>query len=637
MERADITQIARGLGISKRGAELRATREGWPFETVTVRGGQRRLYILKDLPVDVGAAVVRMFMPRPAIAQLDDMPARRRVRRRYDFAQINAAWDRFGRCVDRVKKVGIERARALETAQQLQDAGMSRVQAFEEAARVHQVSLPTLYRWRDRVGAIERMYWPAFLLPQYTGRPGKCEIPERAWDLFKADYLSLEAPEARACYDRLQIIAEKHGWELPSLSTFKRRIAAEIPRPVQVLAREGEEALAKLYPPMIRDRTGFHALEAVNADGHRFDVFCRWPDGTIGRPLMVAWQDLGSSKLLAYRVGQAESSVLVQLSYADMCTTYDTAPRNAWLDNGRGFAAKWLTGGTPTRYRFKVKPDDAAGIFVLCGTKVHWTTPYHGQAKPIERAFRDLCERVAKHPAFAGAWTGNNPMAKPENYGSHAVPIEQFEAVLATEIARHNSREDRRSSVAQGRSFDAVFNESWASVRDQMSRLTDEQRRVMWLASEPVTAHRSDGSVALPGHRFWHESLSAFAGQKVVLRFDPAKLESGVYAYTLAGDFIAHAAMQTRVAFADSSAAAPHAQARNAFKGRHKARLAVERPTDRAEVAEQLLGDLLPAPSPIAERVVVKRAPSTGELTDAERSFNAFLEQEMDRRIADSL
>ncbi|HOK71525.1 MAG TPA: hypothetical protein PLM83_08745, partial [Bacillota bacterium] len=35
--------------------------------------------------------------------------------------------------------------------------------------------------------------------------------------------------------------------------------------------------------------------------------------------------------------------------------------------------------------------------------EVHWTTPYHGQSKPIERAWKTLCEEVSKHPKFAGA------------------------------------------------------------------------------------------------------------------------------------------------------------------------------------------------------------------------------------------
>lgn len=52
-----LTQIAEALGVSKRGAEMRAERECWPYEAVAVRGGQRRLYAPDSLPRDVQKAL----------------------------------------------------------------------------------------------------------------------------------------------------------------------------------------------------------------------------------------------------------------------------------------------------------------------------------------------------------------------------------------------------------------------------------------------------------------------------------------------------------------------------------------------------------------------------------------------------
>ena len=44
-----------------------------------------------------------------------------------------------------------------------------------------------------------------------------------------------------------------------------------------------------------------HALEHVNIDGHKWDVFVRWPDGTVGRPVRlgpwdVPWGVAGSGE-----------------------------------------------------------------------------------------------------------------------------------------------------------------------------------------------------------------------------------------------------------------------------------------------------------------------------------------------------
>src|SRR5690606_36743207 len=121
---------------------------------------------------------------------------------------------------------------------------------------------------------------------------------------------------------------------------------------------------------------------------------------------------------------------------------------------------------------------DIPGLFTALGCEIHWATPYAGQSKPIERAFRDMCDAIAKDPRFAGAWTGNRPDAKPENYASKAVPFETFLAVVAEGIEEHNLRQGRRSAVAWGRSFAEVFAESYEKA--PIRKATEAQRR-LWL------------------------------------------------------------------------------------------------------------------------------------------------------------
>src|SRR3546814_6905545 len=129
-----------------------------------------------------------------------------------------------------------------------------------------------------------------------------------------------------------------------------------------------------------------------------------------------------------------------------------------------------------------------------------------GQSKPIERAWRDFCDTIAKHPVFAGAYTGNKPDAKPENYGSHAVPLDLFRAVFAREIARHNARQGRRTEIAAGRSLDEAFNESYA--RAPIGKATPEQLRMALLAGEQVRCDREKGSVRSEERRVGKECVS---------------------------------------------------------------------------------------------------------------------------------
>ena len=255
--------------------------------------------------------------------------------------------------------------------------------------------------------------------------------------------------------------------------------------------------------------------------------------------------------------------------------------------NGRGFASKMLTGGVANRFRFKVKDEDPTGVLVGMGMEIHWATPYHGQAKPIERAWRDFCDRIAKHPQFAGAYTGNSPTAKPENYGSKAVAWDVFVRVMNDEIAAHNARPKRRTRVCGGiYSFDAVFAASYA--QSTIRKATDEQLRQLLLAAEVGDAHRLDGSVHISGNRYWCEALSEHAGRKVLIRFDPDALHSEVQVYSLANVYIGRADCIAAVGFADTGAAREHTRARRQFIRATKDQRKAEVRMDAAKVAAQI-------------------------------------------------
>lgn len=621
-------QIAAVLSITPRAVRMRAATEGWAHQEQKTRGGITRLYPLDRLPADVQAAIMNPSSPSRA----DSLPVGTglcpagntagffsAVQESTNVAGAGCAgatsinreelWAQFARRPARQKERARRRLAAIQAALALIKRDMARKRAYAEAARIHGFSAASLERWVGEVKGYPESDWLPLLAPNYVGRTAAAVCAAEAWDYFKADYLRLEQPAGAACYDRLLRAAAQHGWAVPSLRTLERRIEREIPQAVRILAREGTESLQRAYPAQVRDRSVFRALEAVNADGHKFDVFVRFPDGDIARPVMVAWQDIYSAKILAWRVDRTENTDTVRLSFGDVVERHGI-PSHAYLDNGRGFASKWMTGGTPTRYRFKVLPEEPAGILTLLlgESGVHWTTPYHGQAKPIERAFRDLCEYVAKHPAFAGAYTGNKPDAKPENYASRAVPFDQFMTILDQEIAAHNARAGRRGGLCNGRSFDAVFAESYA--RSPIKKATAEQRR-LWLLAAETASSKQDGTITLATdrrNRYWAAQLTDHAGETLVVRFDPQTLHERVYVYTHDGRFLCEAACIAAAGFNDSEAARDHSRARNQFKRAARAVLDAERRMDAIE-ASKFLPPVAPAEIPAA-RVVQTLRPS---------------------------
>jgi hypothetical protein len=69
----------------------------------------------------------------------------------------------------------------------------------------------------------------------------------------------------------------------------------------------------------------------------------------------------------------------------------------------------------------------------------------------------DLTNRIAKSAFVEGAYTGRNTTKKPENYGSRAIPWDEFAAFVDQQIGRHNAKLGRRGRDYKGRSFDDVF------------------------------------------------------------------------------------------------------------------------------------------------------------------------------------
>ena len=416
--------------------------------------------------------------------------------------------------------------------------------------------------------------------PRPRGRPVAECCPE-AWATFKADWLRPEAPTAEASARAVLRIAASRGWSpAPRYAKYYlRRIERELSPQAVTLARQGREALDRMRPPQIRDREALASMEICCADGHRWDVRVEWPNGIVARPLLVGWQDIRSAKILSFRIGPSETSDLYRLSCADMLWECG-APEAVIVDNGRGIAAKCLTGGLPNRYRGKVQPEDPTGLLTeLVGAgNVHWTVPYSGQSKPIERSFRDFASDIAKDIRLRGAYTGKDTVSKPANYGARSIPLETFRAVVADGVAQHNARAGRRGLGMRDRSCDQVFKACFGQVR----RLSPRELGRWLLAMQGVTARASDGSVEIFGTRYWCEELAAaFAGRskaarRAVVRFDPERLDRPALVERPDGRPAGIAAPLGRVAYLDAGAAKEHARAR------HRARKAAREELDAA-------------------------------------------------------
>lgn len=581
---AEIAELALpGLPTSVRGINRLATEQEW---STAVNAAGEPLAMRRD---GRGGGMVYHYTLLPSAAQArlvaeaerqaPEAPAK--LRETTDRA---AAWEAYARLPGKAKDRAADRLGALDAVAQLELGGMTRSAAVTIVAKQRKIGPRSIFGWFDLVKGVERDDWLAYLVSRYAGGQALAECPPDAWEELKGDFLRLSAPAFASCYWRIARQAEARGWTLPSCKTLQRRMDAEIAPEVQCLAREGLDALKRRFPAQRRDRSFFHALEVVNADGHTFDVFVEWPgEPNPVRVVMVAIQDLYSGTFLAWRIDRSESAELVRLAFGDMVERYGI-PRHAYLDNGRGFASKWLTGQMAHRHRFKIRAEEPRGILTTLGVEVHWTTPYHGQAKPIERAFKDLCETIAKHPECEGAYTGNNPTAKPENYRSRAIPLDEFKDLVDREIRWHNARTGRRTKVCGGKlSFQQVFEASYRTADIKMA--APEQRRLWLLAAENLTASRQDGVISLMGNRYWSLETGRLAGQPLTVRFDPQLLHADIHVYTRDGRYVGAAQCIADVGFADVGAARDQATNRKKYQRATREALAAQRRMTPAQVA----------------------------------------------------
>jgi putative transposase len=395
------------------------------------------------------------------------------------------------------------------------------------------------------------------LCPGYVGRTARAEICAEAWELLKADYLRAERPSARACIARLQRVAARARLDaaLDAHAAAAPRAAAARGEGDEARGHEGGEGALPGADPRHR-----RAARAADRQRRRLQAqpLGALPDGEIVRAKTWFWQDVYSRKILGWRIDKSEHTEHDPAPSATSGERYGI-PHAVTIDNTLAAANKTMSGGVKHRFRFKVRDDEPDGVFKLLGVEVHWATPGHGQAKPIERAFGvgGIGEYVDKAPEFAGAWTGSSTQDKPE-YDGRNKPVEL--AVLERVIAREVAALEREARPRTARTTAARSTRSSTSrTRARDPRATEAQRRLWLLSTEPVRAARATArsrstpaaSGRAPGEPLLDPALIDHAGKKLVAKFDPQRLHEGVHVYSLDGRYICFAACDRPAGFND--------------------------------------------------------------------------------------
>lgn len=533
-------------------------------------------------------------------------------------------WSRWDSLPEALREEARRRLAAIERVEDLQRAGLNKSRAIEEVVKAAALEaraegeepplkVATMYTWFARIEGVSRHDRAVYLAPDYAGRTATADCTPDAWEFYKGDYLRLSKPPAAGSYRRLQRAARDKGWRIPSHKTLQRRLDAEVPPPVQTFLRYGEDALMHAFPHLERDRAGILPMQILNLDGHTWDVKVRWPNGKISRPHALVVQDIASRKILAIRHDLTLNHHLVRLALGDTFRDFGLCEA-IFMDNGRENAAQAISGGQKRLRWGRTPEEEPDGLLKTLGIKAIPVTAYWGQAKPIERAFRDFAHDLAKGPEFEGAYTGHNPVSKPDNYDERAVPFAEFEAIVRREIAFYNAQPGRRGAGMNGRSFDEVFAEGMG--RQIRPKASAAQLRLCLLASKAVAMDAKSGAVAVEGHRYWSPELGDLKRQKVIVRFDPEAMEAPAYVYATDGRFLAEAARIQAGSFDKASDGREHRADLRDWTRAKKALARAERSLTAQDIAAQLQGAPPPEPAPAADEKVVALQPKLPRTAD---------------------
>ncbi|MDR1585912.1 MAG: Mu transposase C-terminal domain-containing protein [Treponema sp.] len=541
---------------------MRAKKEGWPYRSYAVRGGQERRYHLANLPEDIQTAyaeslaigleelqsalkpvlvcekkvVLANYNGRSGGGGGEPPPLERADKKKRRTANLRAkvirAWDDTGWNVEQF----IFEYNAGNIASDLR---------AELGGK--QLSKSTLYNWLGKY----QNHDEAGLVPQYKKRGGcGASLDKHTKELIWFYYLHKNKPSAARV---IRLLAEKEKIEVNPCIVY-RYIRYEIPQNVKDYFRKGEKYYHDHYESYVSiDYTRYHAMEMVVYDHKTLDFASRVKraDGWRRvRLVLTCILDKRSRMILGWWIDEVPSTVTI-IRATRMMVEACGCPESGQFDNGRDFKSCWFSGDAwnEQRDRFGKKEREAVSCVTGdLGMAVHFTEPYHGQSKHIERAFGFFAAEFDK--SFE-SYLGSNTSDRHDESrlytgafdGAPARPIgelptlEETRALFAAFAEWHNTKHKHRGQGMGGKTPRQVFNETLRGRRD----LPEGWEKYVWTRREIKTVQRN--GLLSEEQWYYNPAMQAITGQRVELRVSIDDIGKA-YIFNLEGEYLYDAVSQ---------------------------------------------------------------------------------------------
>lgn len=408
----------------------------------------------------------------------------------------------------------------------------------------HEFSIDTLYRrWKS----IKQNDLDGLIDKRGKWKKGKSDIQPEAWDAFLYFYLQEAQHPMMKCYEYMKLLLREDHPDLvadiPSYTTFTRRVKSDIPEAVEVLGREGQKAFRDRCAPYIR-RTyeSMASNEWWIADNHTFDVITQGDNGQRHRLHLTAFFDARSGIFTGCYVTLNPSSQATLIALRKGILKYGI-PENIYVDNGSEF----LTFDIGGRGHRKKKPKDGQErfepppVFERLGIKMTNALVRNAKAKIIERRFRDVKDHLSR---LFDTYTGGNVLEKPERLKgvlkNGEIPLDSTFTEAVEELLDwyFNQQPYGGEVVAdRGKPRQQVYNENLYTKRVAGA---EDLSLMLMRSARPQKVTRRGVHLDIAGQRldYWNDDmLMNLLGKQVYFRYDPDDL-SEVRVYDLQDRYI---------------------------------------------------------------------------------------------------
>ena len=387
-----------------------------------------------------------------------------------------------------------------------------------------------LYHWQKKYkdGGIE-----ALIDTRGGYNKGACSISENAWDMFYTLYMTPQKRGIKWCYDKVKLAFP----DVPSVSAFKRKVRT-IPEYAILKYRTGTKAFNDALPHMIRDKSDVMSNDIWCSDHHRADVFVKNSTGHVIRPWITVFTDIRSTKIMSFIVREADPNTTVVKKCLRLGIEKYGVPNEIYTDNGKDYKAKELSEEYPL------------SVMNVLGIGKVTATPYHGQAKPVERFFRTLEERFGK---MFYSYAGNDAKKRPEHMQKtnkvldkdKDIPSLEFYIEKLTEYISEYNNTAHYGEGMDGRTPNQVYSENITEIRE-----IGDSNALRLLFGKTVDRTVQKNGIAMYNNTFTNNDgkLIPYYDKKVMVTYDPDDLET-VYIFDAEYNYICSASAKLKTPF----------------------------------------------------------------------------------------